>query len=253
MNIIYYYFHNGNSQEGPFTLEEILKQSIKPNTAIWKEGEPAWQDAIKFSEFAGLFASTQRQAPPQFSPPPIIESKATSQNQQQNNNTPSPAKKSGSASAMKTLLIIALIGLGLFWVLSIASRGSGGGYSGGSGSYGGGSTSTATYQEKKLSVLEVERANPSQFLTADGTYNRTLFGKKIKVHGSVTNRATVANFKDITIEVVYYSDTRSEIERERFLLYDFVPANSTKSFEWKISPPSGTNTIGWNAIGAVPY
>lgn len=253
MNIIYYYFHNGNSQEGPFTLDEILKQPIKPNTAIWKEGEPVWQDAIKISEFAVLFASNQRQAPPPFSPPPIFESRTASDFTQNSVNTPSPTKPSSMNRVFKTLFFLVLIGFGVVFLMNTVFRGGGGG-----GSYSGGNsynerTSTETYQEKKISVLEVERANPSSFLAANGTYNRTLFGKKIKVHGSVTNRATVANFKDITIEVIYYSDTRSEIERERFVLYDFVPAHSTKSFEWKISPPSGTNTIDWNAIGAVPY
>jgi hypothetical protein len=147
-----------------------------------------------------------------------------------------------------------LIGFGVDFLMNTVFQGGGGGsYSGGSGSSYSERTSTETYQEKKVSVLEVERANPSSFLVADGNYNRTLFGKKLKIHGSVTNRATVANFKDITIEVIYYSGTESEIERERFVLYDFVPAHSTKSFEWKIKPPSGTNTIGWNAINAVSY
>ncbi len=252
MNIIYYYYHNGNSQEGPFTLDEILKQPIKANTAIWKEGEPEWQDAIKFSEFANLLVSPQRQAPPPFSPPPTFEPKTASDFTQKNVNTTDSSTPSGTNKVFKILFFLLIIGFGLLFLMKNVFRGSG------AGSYSGGSTysertSTETYQEKKISVLEVERANPASFLAADGTYNRTLFGKKIKVHGSVTNRATVANFKDITVEVIYYSETRSEIERERFVLYDFVPANSTKSFEWKISPPSGTNTIGWNAIHAIPY
>jgi GYF domain 2 len=252
MNIIYYYFHNGGSQEGPFTLEEILKQPIKPTTPIWKEGEPVWQDAMKFSEFEALFASTQRQSPPPFSPPPIFEPKTSPEFTQKSINPPTVSKPNNTNRVFKTLFFLVLIGFGVVFFMNTFFR------SGGGGSYSGGSsyserTSTDTYQEKKVSVLEVERANPSSFLAADGNYNRTLFGKKIKVHGTVTNRATVANFKDITIEVIYYSDTRSEIERERFVLYDFVPAHSTKSFEWKIKPPSGTNTIGWNAINAVPY
>lgn len=251
MNIIYYYLHNGNSQEGPFTLDEILKQPIKPSTPIWKEGEPEWQAAIKFSEFADLLASNQRQTPPPFSPPPFSEPKNSPNYAQSNINTSSQSKPSGMNRVFKTLFILLLIGFGVVFWMNTVFRSGGGGYSGGD-SYSE-RTSTATYQEKKVSVLEVERANPSSFLTANGTYNRTLFGKKIKVHGSVTNKATVANFKDITIEVVYYSDTRSEIERERFVLYDYVPAHSTKSFEWEIKPPSGTSTVGWNAIHAVPY
>lgn len=250
MNIIYYYYHNGNLQEGPFTLDEILKQPIKPNTAIWKEGEPIWQDAINFSEFAVLFSTNQRQAPPPYLPPPTPVPKTASDYTQTSFIIPSQTKPSFINRVFKTLFFFLLIGFGIILFMKIIFR-----YSGnynGVNSYNE-RTSTETYQEKKISVLEVEQANPSSFLEANGTYNRTIFGKKIKVHGSVTNKATVANFKDITIEIIYYSDTRSEIERERFILYEFVPAHSTKSFEWKISPPRGTNTLDWNAIEAVPY
>lgn len=245
MNIIYYYYHNGSSQEGPFTLEEILKKPIKSNTPIWKEGEPVWQDAIKFSEFDGMFSSKERQTPPPFSPPPIYDASVSASSYNNQHVTSMPTRGTGVNKAIKSLFFLTLIVVGVFVFIKIAFRGG--------NSSGAGDTSTSTYQEKKLSVLEVERANPAQFLSAEGTYNRTLFGKKVKIHGSVSNKATVANFKDITIEMTYYSDTNSEIKRERFVLYDYVPAHSTKSFEWKINPPGGTNTIGWDALNAVPY
>lgn len=250
MNIIYYYYHNGSSQLGPYTLDEILKQPLNPNTAIWKEGEPIWQDAIKFPEFTVLFASAQRQTPPPFSPPPVSQSRTAPNFSQEINYSSNPIKPRSKNRGLKILLFVFLGGLGLVFLRNTVFRG-GGGYSCPNNYIP--STSTATYREKKLSVLEVEKANPTSFLTATGTYNRTLFGKKIKVFGTVTNKATVANFKDITIEVIYYSQTNSEIEREKFVLYDYIPANSTKDFEWKINPPRGTNTVGWDAINAVSY
>lgn len=245
-----YYYHDGKSQEGPFTLDEMLTLPIKPNTPIWKEGEPDWKEAANFPELTVIFISTQNLTPPPFTSPkppefntnpPAVTPNVTS--------TPTP-KSSGNRRMFRILLILLFSGLGVIFLMNTVFR-KAGGYSGYE-SYNE-RTSTATYQEKKLSVLEVERANPVNFLKADGTYNRTLFGQKIKVHGKVTNKATVANFKDITIEVVYYSETNSEIERERFVLYSYVPAHSTKNFEWKIKPPGGTSTVGWNVIDAVPY
>lgn len=90
-------------------------------------------------------------------------------------------------------------------------------------------------------------------MEASGTYNPTLFGNKIKIHGSVTNKATVTNFKDINIKVSYYSATNTLINTERMMLYDFVPAHTTKFFEWKIKPPGGTERMGWEAVAADAY
>jgi len=75
----------------------------------------------------------------------------------------------------------------------------------------------------------------------------------MKVHGTVTNKATLANFKDIVIEISYYSSTKTLISKERFVFYQFVPAHSKKLFEWKIKPPGGTNSMSWDAVDATPY
>lgn len=232
-----YYYHNGASQVGPFSLEELIKQPVKADTQVWKEGTPSWQSAKDLPEIASLLRPT----PPPMTPPPFNGSANTSSHYA----APPPETKKKSSIWGKVLFLLLLIIAGLITMRIVNSSK----YSGGAT----GPTIVSTYQERKMSVLEVEQADPARFLRAFGNYNRTLFGKKIKVHGSVTNSATVANFKDIEIEVVYYSATRSIIDRERFTLYDFVPAHSTKSFEWKISPPQGTETLGWEAVGAVAY
>jgi hypothetical protein len=112
---------------------------------------------------------------------------------------------------------------------------------------------SATYQERKSSVLEIEQADPKRFLNATGTYNRTILGKKIKVHGTITNKATIANFKDIVIQITYFSDSKSILGQENFRIDNFVNAKSMQEFYLKINPPKGTNTVDWDAISAVPY
>ena len=53
-----------------------------------------------------------------------------------------------------------------------------------------------SYNQKVLSVEETELSQPSSFLRAIGNYNKNLLGTKIKVHGTITNSASVATFKD---------------------------------------------------------
>ena len=109
-----------------------------------------------------------------------------------------------------------------------------------------------SYQEQVQSVEEIERSQPTNFLNASGTYNQTLFGNNIKVHGVIKNSATVANFKDVVVKVTYYSKTQTVIGRNNYIIYDFFPPHSEKTFELKIDKIDGTNTIGWDVVKATP-
>lgn len=110
-----------------------------------------------------------------------------------------------------------------------------------------------TYEEKKMSIEEEERANPARFLTASGTYRENFSGTKMKVFGKVTSTATVANFKDVVIEFTYYSSTDTELGSDRYVLYEFVNAGKTVSFNWKLDVPSACTKLGWDVVSATPY
>ena len=108
-----------------------------------------------------------------------------------------------------------------------------------------------TYEQKVMSVEETEKSNPSKFLKADGTYNENFWGDKFKLHGTVTNTATVAKFKDIVIEVIFYTKTDTELGRERYVLYEKVNPHQTINFEWKLDKPNGSiKKMGWNVVKA---
>ena len=110
----------------------------------------------------------------------------------------------------------------------------------------------ATYQEKVESVAEIERLQPTSFLNASGTFNSTLFGNKLKVHGVIKNSATVATFKDALVKVTYYSKTNTALGSNNYTVYDFFPPNSEKTFELKIDNYKDVNSIGLAVIKATP-
>lgn len=119
-----------------------------------------------------------------------------------------------------------------------------------------GSDSTLTdqsYETKVLSVEEMEKADPSKFLDAEGTYNENFWGNKLKIHGDVTNNATVANYKDVVIEVTFFTKTETVLDKQRYIIYDFFPAHQTKNFEMKIDRPDNCEKLGWKAVAATPY
>ena len=104
-----------------------------------------------------------------------------------------------------------------------------------------------------MRVEEMEKEELEKFLDAGGTYNENFWCDAMKIHGKVTNNATVANYKDVTIEVVFYSETDTELDRKRYKIYDFFNAHTTKNFELKIERPKAAKKCGWSAVDAVPY
>jgi hypothetical protein len=104
-----------------------------------------------------------------------------------------------------------------------------------------------------MTVEEIEQADPAKFLVADGQYMPTIFGKKFRIFGKVTNNATVAKYKDISIKINYYSETETLLHSEVYVLYEFLTPHLTKEFEIKVKKPAGSTKVGLEAVGATPY
>lgn len=69
-----YFLHDGENQQGPFTVEQLMQQGIKKDTPVWYEGLPEWLPASNIDELSNLFVSIP--TPPPFkkdaaSPPSI--------------------------------------------------------------------------------------------------------------------------------------------------------------------------------------
>jgi hypothetical protein len=116
----------------------------------------------------------------------------------------------------------------------------------------GNNNSADTYQEKVQSVAEIENSQPTNFLSASGTYNTSFFGNNLKVHGLIKNTATVATYKDAVVKVTYYSKTKTILGSNNYIIYDFFPPSSEKPFELKIDNYQNVNSIGWDVVKATP-
>ena len=81
-------------------------------------------------------------------------------------------------------------------------------------------------------------------------YNENFWGDKIKVHGVVKNKATVATYKDAVVRVTYYSKTKTELGNKEYTIYEVFPPNSEVKFELKIENYKDVSTIGWDVIQA---
>ena len=119
-------------------------------------------------------------------------------------------------------------------------------------SYNNDNSQPETYADKVLTIKDIENNSPTDFLSADGKYRESFWGTKLKLDVSVTNQATVADYKDVVIRIRFYSKTETLIGTEDHTIYEVLPPNSVKNFKLEVKNYKDVETIGWEVIDALP-
>jgi hypothetical protein len=210
-----YYLHNGNEQQGPFDLDDLRSRGINRTTKIWYEGISDWINAENCEELNDLFNS--------ITPPPIKKDENIRSN-----------KKSSKTWNLIRFSIIGVIVL-IFLITYLRN------YVGNS------------YHNKILTVEEMEFAQPTNFLSAEGKYSENFWGDKINLNCIVTNKATVASYKDIILRVTYYTKTKTSLGTKDYTIYEVFNPNSKKTISLKIENYKNVNSIALEIIKALPY
>jgi hypothetical protein len=209
-----YYFHNGIDKLGPFSFDELKRQPIDKNTAIWKDGMKDWMKAAELDELRPFVVP----APPEFKRASTIERVGV---------------QIGRNLGWAIILLIA--GLTAFWALD---------------KYNG----RNSYLPLPPPVVDQERINPVNFLSATGgTYKPNFWLTKWTIDGSVSNFVTHTNYKDVHIKINFYSRTNTVIDTKEYVLYDYFPYGLKKGFNLVVDRPAAATSCGWQAVGATVY
>jgi hypothetical protein len=110
---------------------------------------------------------------------------------------------------------------------------------------------TPTYEETKMSLEEKEKSDPLSFLKLHNVVFRQNLLDQWVVEGTVYNHATVAKYKDVVLDIICYTKTRTELGRTTETLYEFVQPNNYKTFKFKTAGYKGTALIGVEIKSAV--
>jgi len=234
-----YYLHNGTDQQGPFDIEDLKEKSINKDTPIWHEGLSEWTTVEKVEELKDLFNTiTPPPFTPNLTPPPITKQTVPSETKQYEPLPYEPEKKTNNGS--KLIIAIVILVIIVVGIMFYNNTDKGSDYK----------TKGETYQEKVMTVEEIENSDPVKFLKASGNYNENIWGTKIKVHGVITNNATVATYKDALVRVTYYSKTKTKLGAKEYIIYEVFPPHSETKFELKIENYKDVDAIGWEVIQA---
>ena len=215
-----FYLHNGTENIGPFNLDELKAKATTKNTQVWCDGMEDWKNAGELDELKSILSVI----PPPIAKMPEIKPEPIASNK----------KTHWFWRMIRVLAILIIVCIAIFAFIDYMNEK----YSG------------SSYEESIMTIGEMEAADPSSYLNATGTYKPTFLGDQLKINGVIENKATVTHFKDVIVEVIFYSKTNSEIAREQYTIYDFFAPNTKKEFKLKVKNYSNVETIGWNVFNA---
>lgn len=123
-----------------------------------------------------------------------------------------------------------------------------------------------TPEELRLELMSQEQNQPTYYLEVDSKMREDqVLVKKAglfrdaeyspdgnTIFGTIANKATVAKFKDIVLEVTYFSQTDTPIETQEYTIYEYFEPQHSKEFQIKVYPPEAMKKFGLEVKSATP-
>lgn len=105
------------------------------------------------------------------------------------------------------------------------------------------------YEDSKLSLEEIEKKTPRDFLTVTGTDKKNVLGQTV-VKGQIHNHAKMVSYKDVDIKLFFYSKTGALLQEDQEKIYESIAPGSTTTFKSKYFSPRGTDSIAMKVLSA---
>ena len=106
------------------------------------------------------------------------------------------------------------------------------------------------YKSSKLTIEQIEKKSPIQFLSVTGKDKHNLIGQTV-VKGEIVNKATVVTYKDVSVSIKFFSKTGAVLEEDEEVIYDEVKPGSSINFKSKFFAPKGTDDVKMKITKAV--
>src|ERR1035437_10194401 len=103
--------------------------------------------------------------------------------------------------------------------------------------------------DTQKAAKDKETKNPQNFLTVSGHDRHNILGQTV-VKGTVTNKATVASYKDVDVKLDFYSKTGTLLETDKETVFEIIGPGQSKNFKTKYFAPKGTDSVALAVTGA---
>lgn len=105
------------------------------------------------------------------------------------------------------------------------------------------------YEQTKETLEETEKKSPTRFLSVSGHDKRNLLGQTV-IKGTLTNSAKVVSYKDVDVELSFFSKTGALLEKDHEVIYETIAPGDSKNFKTKYFAPKGTDSVALKVIKA---
>lgn len=105
------------------------------------------------------------------------------------------------------------------------------------------------YEQTKETLEETEKKNPSRFITVSGHDKHNILGQTV-IKGTLTNNAKVASYKDVDVELAFYSKTGALLEKDSETIFETLKPGTSENFKTKYFAPKGTDSVALKVTGA---
>ncbi|MGB4845890.1 MAG: hypothetical protein WBP16_15600 [Ferruginibacter sp.] len=105
------------------------------------------------------------------------------------------------------------------------------------------------YEQTKETLEQTEKKNPKRFLLVDGKDKKNL-ARQTVIKGTITSKATVASYKDVDVELSFYSKTGALLLRDHEVVYKVIAPGSSENFKYKTYAPKGSDSVAMKIVSA---
>jgi hypothetical protein len=106
-----------------------------------------------------------------------------------------------------------------------------------------------SYEVTKKELLSKEQKDPTAFVSISGHNKKNIVGQTV-VRGTLTNKASIAVFKDVDIKLSFYSKTKALLETDKETIFEILEPGESKDFKTKYFAPKGTDSVGLQVLSA---
>ena len=106
-----------------------------------------------------------------------------------------------------------------------------------------------SYERTKEDLLKKEQQDPVHFLTVSAQGRQNIVGQTV-VKGTLSNKASVATFKDVALKLSFFSKTSALLETDKETIFELLPPGQSKNFKTKYFAPKGTDSVAIEVIAA---
>jgi len=108
---------------------------------------------------------------------------------------------------------------------------------------------TEIYQKATETLQAKEKKNPIGFLIVSSHDKHNLLGQTV-IKGKINNNAKVCSYKDVQLELSFFSKTGTLLEKDLETVYDIIAPGKSSNFKTKYFAPKGTDSVGIKVLSA---